>query len=743
MFWSKIWFFLVGTTAALAIGTVVAVSRPIDRRMLESEGESVARAAWGSDLLLRENAREWIDLASSLARAPAPGGQPRLRLDGVLDEVSKTDEISSAAHKTARDTLEYLREQIAGKQKPELLLALDKWGRLVAGSGAFGWKIGDDLSGYFLVEDALRGYLRDDLWLCGGKLYRMAAAPVIERLRTDYVGAVIIGDEVDMPLALALETRFKAHFAFFAAGQLMVSSVSLPITKEIQREYERLQRLKGTETGKADAPSKLEPTVVVAGDRSYRVAISPLPGEAGARGAFYATFVEQSQETGVLGALKATKRDDLAWASFPWLSLAGAFLAAIAIGMVLMWLEADRPARKLLADAVLVGKGERPKLADEEHKGKYGSIARSLNIMLEKLQRSFQSSKNDLSALVGSPSLRDFGQESRSLPLQSPAPSGPAVAPSAGGFSFEPPYAKQPASPFPAAPAMPTTAPFPVESSMGTGMPEGSDFDFLLPPPPPPSAPPPPPMAARNAGSSPKTPPSPFGMRPPTNPASQAPFPSPAVPSPPPAQSAMPSSESMPGPEGLFGMPEPSRRQPGAFSAAPGPSRGVPSPWSTTDEPLSEKRARAGANAGSNAGAGSSVEAVSEDDFRFGGGDDENVLSAPTQISAPPESLRKLASSHQSQSFDSETIIAGPSEELIRQTADDGDASQFRRVFEEFIELKRRCGETTDGVAFEKFVEKLRVNRDQLIGRYACKTVKFQVYVKDGKAALRATPVRS
>ena len=32
-------------------------------------------------------------------------------------------------------------------------------------------------------------------------------------------------------------------------------------------------------------------------------------------------------------------------------------------------------------------------------------------------------------------------------------------------------------------------------------------------------------------------------------------------------------------------------------------------------------------------------------------------------------------------------------------------------------------------------------NRDQLISRFGCKGVKFQVYVKDGKAALKATPV--
>ncbi|HEX8698361.1 MAG TPA: MXAN_5187 C-terminal domain-containing protein, partial [Myxococcaceae bacterium] len=37
---------------------------------------------------------------------------------------------------------------------------------------------------------------------------------------------------------------------------------------------------------------------------------------------------------------------------------------------------------------------------------------------------------------------------------------------------------------------------------------------------------------------------------------------------------------------------------------------------------------------------------------------------------------------------------------------------------------------------------KLRKNKDQLMTKYACRTVKFQVYVKENKAALKATPVK-
>jgi len=78
-----------------------------------------------------------------------------------------------------------------------------------------------------------------------------------------------------------------------------------------------------------------------------------------------------------------------------------------------------------------------------------------------------------------------------------------------------------------------------------------------------------------------------------------------------------------------------------------------------------------------------------------------------------------------------------------QQSTPEGEEAYFRQVFEDFIELKRKGGENTDSLTYEKFAGKLAQNRDQLIAKYACKAVKFQVYVKDGKAALKATPVKA
>jgi hypothetical protein len=70
------------------------------------------------------------------------------------------------------------------------------------------------------------------------------------------------------------------------------------------------------------------------------------------------------------------------------------------------------------------------------------------------------------------------------------------------------------------------------------------------------------------------------------------------------------------------------------------------------------------------------------------------------------------------------------------------EEQHFQEVFREFVQTRDQCGEPQDGLTYDKFVAKLRKNREQLVQKYACKTVRFQVYVKEGKAALKATPVK-
>ncbi len=67
---------------------------------------------------------------------------------------------------------------------------------------------------------------------------------------------------------------------------------------------------------------------------------------------------------------------------------------------------------------------------------------------------------------------------------------------------------------------------------------------------------------------------------------------------------------------------------------------------------------------------------------------------------------------------------------------------EWRRVFEDFLATKQQCGESTSSLTYEKFEGTLLKNQQAIMDRHGVTKVRFSVYVKDGKAALKASPVR-
>lgn len=80
---------------------------------------------------------------------------------------------------------------------------------------------------------------------------------------------------------------------------------------------------------------------------------------------------------------------------------------------------------------------------------------------------------------------------------------------------------------------------------------------------------------------------------------------------------------------------------------------------------------------------------------------------------------------------------AGPPRNEPRNEED-----EWQQVYQEFLATKQQCGEKTSGFTYEKFEATLRKNRDSLVQRHGATRVRFSVYVKDGRAALKASPLR-
>jgi hypothetical protein len=301
---------------------------------------------------------------------------------------------------------------------------------------------------------------------------------------------------------------------------------------------------------------------------------------------------------GFVGTLKAIKENDLSFGNFPWLLVGGAFLLSLGVGVGLMFFEADRPLRRLTADAVRLAKGETERMTEDAYAGKFGSIARSVNIHIDKLGREARSAKKDLDQLLGPApegslgSLGTIDLLATALPTVRPGGPAPAVAPPPSEFRF---HESQ---------SIPVRKP-PVRAAT----PPAFKAVTAPPPAPPPRTAPPPPHA-----------------------------------------------------------PPPAFAPPPAYSA---PSGFAPS--------------------------GS----LSLDDDILGRGE-------PVARAAPAPRVDPY----------------------------------FRQVFDQFVAAKQSCGESIAGLVFEKFAEKLVRNRDDLMAKTGCRDVRFTVYVKDGKAALKATPVK-
>jgi len=72
----------------------------------------------------------------------------------------------------------------------------------------------------------------------------------------------------------------------------------------------------------------------------------------------------------------------------------------------------------------------------------------------------------------------------------------------------------------------------------------------------------------------------------------------------------------------------------------------------------------------------------------------------------------------------------------------DSDEQHWQETFDQFRQLKARLGEPADRITFEKFAAKLRKNRQDLLAKHSCKGVRFSVYEKEGKAAIKASAIR-
>jgi len=641
---SRFWIFALSIVAMAAIGAALLAQGMVNRQTVANLENGLRRDRLEVEQTLKLDARARIDAIAPLA------AHPDVRTALKSASARRSDDELRALNTTLKPKLQDLNRQLLG-MSADILFAVDANGVIVAQLGPNEARFGGGLATFPLVERALAGHVRDDVWAYDGSVYRMAARPVIDS--GGYVGAIVHGKKLDEGLATLLSRRVNgASIAFFRREAIVGSFTPTDVTgAPTQAE---LGAVLATALTNADlVAGNVTAPIDVAG--RGRAVFSLVTGAGADAQIGYVIARPLTLLASPSELFNSATTED--FAALPKGALGGAAFGLFVLGMLFFWLEKDRPFSRLKKRAKALGERKIDRMPIADFSGNYRRIAESVNLAMDKaVEHASENSpkkKANLDEILGPASGGQpqafFGFSGQSgagsasdIPDIPPAPSAPRGAPAMPGRAQPPAAAPMMAPPAAASMmAQPAAAP-PIAA------------------PRPAAAAPAPPLARPAAGG----PPAP-------------PVRSPAAPPPRPQAFGGATLAGMPPEPGVGGGPVQSRAY-----APPSPAAGAY--------------------------------------------DDEQEEGA-TMIARVPEALLNASATGQMSA-----VSEGAADEELH----------FRQVFDDFVATKKQCGEPTAGFTFDKFVQTLRKNKEQIVTRHGAKGVRFTVYVKDGKAALKATPVK-
>jgi hypothetical protein len=702
MFLSKIWFVLVGLLAGVATTAAFVSPRAADRKLVEMEGQRLDRAQYAAEQMLRADAHRWIDYAAKLAR------------DANLIESLEAASKGSGEPRMLSETVKTRIKGLVPDPKSvgiESVGAVDNKGRVVARIGERESEHGDPIGGIEVIADALRGYLSDDVWGTGGKLQRMAAVPVLSKSRDRIVGALFVGAEAGKRLAEVWKKNLGVDVAILLKGQVVASTVPEAVLSELPRLVE--QRAAELAEHKRTRPVPL----TVGADRLFAMA-APFAGVAAEQGGLYALIDTLPPASDPLGLLTSTTADDLRWGQFPWVPLGGGLLVILGVGLFLQRTETEKPIARLRAEMQKLAKGEIQKLPDTAFPGRFGGIARDVNAAMERFTHApapkSETQKKDMGAILG-----PAGAEGSVFDLPAASPFGSTSGVGGAGSIFR----DRTPTPTPFAPPPPGLSGSTSSPGFGGGPPAvGAPPAFGG-------------LSGFGGGGAPV-----FGTPSPLAPPSGLP---PLAPADGKAGGGTPAAALGAGPGARLGAPA-GAPGPGRPPAPPVPGAGAPPPV-----PRFGATTPAGAAGFGGIGLGGAAAAppppaaaplLPDLSPAAGLGAGRDPDSTPVErlgAAARPAGAPGSAPFGEPIDDDTTSEMKGESTRAV-----DPEEAHMREVFAEYVATREKCGEPIGNLTIEKFRAKLEDNRQQLIAKYNCKTARFSVYVKDGKAAIKATPVR-
>ena len=442
MILSRVWYVLLGLAVAVALYVVFIAVGQYERQTTRALKEGLASDSQTVDWALKIDNRRRLDalLAGSV--------DATLQQALVQSNSSKDGKIPDKAKADAKKALSTIHDAIPTDWRNDALFAVDRDGRVVGALG-FDQVAGNDdfeMGGYPAVNDALHGWLRDDVWMLGSKMYVVVARPVEYDVTQRPAGAIVGLKEVNKKLADDLSKRTRTNIAFYASGQRVAAGVGT----------------EGFDDEKLDAVGadlqKVDDKTYGDGNRSevrmltddLGVMYARLPGDVWSLGGGFAVARSKTILAGPMGFL--SNADDRDKATVPWPLLAGVVLLAMFIGIGFTLLEHTMPLRELVMQAERLKAGGMDGLQVARFRGSYRLAAQSINQGMERsIEKAGGVSRKpaDLESILGpspaQPSMSAFSFPMADGAAQPATPHVPAHVPAAA--PRPPPQQPQPPPP--------------------------------------------------------------------------------------------------------------------------------------------------------------------------------------------------------------------------------------------------------------------------------------------------------
>jgi len=448
MFLSKIWFIVVALFAGVALSIALTAPRPMVQKLEELEGQRLDRAQYATEEMLKVDAHKWIDRVARLGRDAV--------LAEALDSASRGSGELGVQHRTVQVRIQALLPDLAGAGIATIA-AVDANGRVVARVGGEDDKsFGENIGGAELIDDALRGFLSDDVWGAGGKLLRVAGAPVLSKSRDRIVGALYVGAETGDQFAERLKKNLDVDVARLLRGKVLASTVPPEVLAGLPDMVEQHRK-------DIDSLKRTPALPIDVGNETYLAVAAPFPGQAALQKGYYVLIGKKPAHADLRSLLASTSARDLKWGSFPWVPLLVTILGIVAVGLFLQRLEVDGPIQRIRAELRSLVRLDGAKLNDHKYGGGFGGIARDVNAALEHVSIAMSGAHPLGSHPVGDAPDPGSAFAAESHFAQAPRPAaGPPLIP---GLGAPPPpaFAPPPDAPPPAA-APPSFGPAPTAS---------------------------------------------------------------------------------------------------------------------------------------------------------------------------------------------------------------------------------------------------------------------------------------